>query len=256
MAIIALKAWYLERYEPIREVVKRPHDLRLNKNSLLKTGLRADFLEERLDVQSTVWFQRYLEGEAVEFYIEGSGGYAIANIDLVSHEIYFVKQDVSARLDPTIYLCFQSEYEPARSALAQALERAIAKLGKKSRVPLSLQSSPRPADGPMRLSSTQLRQIRKCLLLIADTTAIARVGGDEDASLLLGSNTCVELGFALQTKRPGEILLVSMERPNLRGTMPFDLPNHQQLQYGTAKDLDRSLPQILEMLLQRFNLFV
>jgi len=37
-------------------------------------------------------FQRYLEGEIVEFYIEGSGGYAISNIDLISHEIYFTKQ--------------------------------------------------------------------------------------------------------------------------------------------------------------------
>ena len=30
------------------------------------------------------------------FYIEGSGGYTISNIDLVSHEIYFTKQDVMA----------------------------------------------------------------------------------------------------------------------------------------------------------------
>lgn len=44
MAIIALKAWYLQEYEPIKEL-KRPHDLRLSKNSLLKSGLRADFLK-------------------------------------------------------------------------------------------------------------------------------------------------------------------------------------------------------------------
>jgi len=46
MAIIALKAWYLSDYEPIRELESRPHDLRLAKNSLLKSALRADFLED------------------------------------------------------------------------------------------------------------------------------------------------------------------------------------------------------------------
>ena len=46
MAIIALKAWYLDKYEPLQELEKRQHDLRLNKNSLLKSALRADFLED------------------------------------------------------------------------------------------------------------------------------------------------------------------------------------------------------------------
>ena len=67
MAIIALKAWYLEQYEPIRELEKRPHDLRLSKNSLLKSGLRADFLEDSDEVKKSTWFQRYLQGEIVEF---------------------------------------------------------------------------------------------------------------------------------------------------------------------------------------------
>jgi hypothetical protein len=44
MAIIALKAWYLEQYEPVSELEKRPYDLRLSRNSLLKSGLRGRFL--------------------------------------------------------------------------------------------------------------------------------------------------------------------------------------------------------------------
>ncbi|MGB6013174.1 MAG: hypothetical protein WBG32_00450, partial [Nodosilinea sp.] len=99
MAIIALKAWYLEAYEPVRDLEKRPHDLRLSKNSLLKSALRADFLDDSADVKQSAWFQRYLDGETVEFYVEGSGGYAIANIDLTSHEVYFTKLEVMAHLD-------------------------------------------------------------------------------------------------------------------------------------------------------------
>ena len=61
MAITALKAWYLEEYEPIRELEKRPHDLRLSKNSLLKSGLRADFLEDSDAVKQSAWFQHLVD---------------------------------------------------------------------------------------------------------------------------------------------------------------------------------------------------
>ncbi|MEA5536247.1 hypothetical protein [Crocosphaera sp. XPORK-15E] len=40
------------------------------------------------------------QGEAVEFYIEGSGGYIIANLDLVSQEMYLSKQGITATLEP------------------------------------------------------------------------------------------------------------------------------------------------------------
>ena len=71
MAIIALKAWYLEQYEPIKQVIKRPCTLRLSRNSLLKTGLRADVLDDRLEVEVSEWFQQYLNGKTIEFYIQG-----------------------------------------------------------------------------------------------------------------------------------------------------------------------------------------
>lgn len=256
MAIIALRAWYIEEYEPIREIIKRPHDLRLSRNSLLKSGLRVDFLDESQDVQSSNWFQRYLEGETVEFYVEGSGSYIVSNVDLVSHEIYFTKQETSAWLDPIIYYCYQSEYAPAHEALQTALEQALNKLNKKSRLALSLETSIRPREAPMRLSSTQLRQIRKCLLFIADGTPITQITDEKTTQLLLPSpNTCIEIGYALQAKRSGQILLVQMQRPDLSGKYPFDLPNHQQLSFKTATEVSKVLPRVLETLLQRFNLW-
>ena len=70
MAIIALKAWYLQDYEPIQELELRPHNLRLIKNSLLKSGLRADFLEDSAEVKQSTWFQRYLDGELLSFTLK------------------------------------------------------------------------------------------------------------------------------------------------------------------------------------------
>ncbi|MDY6781532.1 MAG: hypothetical protein SW833_03090 [Cyanobacteriota bacterium] len=249
MAIIALKAWYLEQYEPISQIVERPHDLRLSKNSLLKAGLRADFLDDRAVVETSSWFGRYLEGETIEFYIEGSGGYAISNIDLVSHEIYFTKQDVSAFGDPAIYFSQQTEFPQASETIGEVLEIAVQKLNARSRLPLTLELAQRPKNAPLRLSSSQLRKIRKSLLFIADGTAIARAQEDK---LLLSPNVCVELGYALENKRSAQILLVREER--LAGQLPFDLVGHQQLSFTTADELQKTLPEVIETLLSRFKL--
>ena len=254
MAIIALKAWYLKQYEPIREVVKRPHDLRLSRSSLLKTGLRADFLDDSQAIQESNWFELYLEGKVIEFYIEGSGSYAISNIDLISHEIYFTKQETLASLEPIIFLSAQSEYAAASEALRSVLSNTLDTLNKKSRLPLSLEAALRPADGPMRLSDTQLRKIRKSLVFVADATPVAQLA-TENPQLLPSPNVCVEIGYALQSKRPGQILLASMKRKDLSGQKPFDLPQYQQLQFKNLSELKQTLPDLLEALLGRFNLF-
>lgn len=254
MAIIALKAWYLQQYEPIKELEKRPHDLRLSKNSLLKSGLRADFLEDSQDVKNSEWFERYLEGETVEFYIEGSGGYAISNIDLISHEIYFTKLEVMAQLEPIIFLSSQSEYAISSNALRDALCETIDSFNQRSRIPLILEESRRPTGEPMRLNSTQMRKIRKSLLFIADGTPVARIEGENTPLLIPSPNVCVEIGYALTAKRREQILLVKMERKDLPGQFPFDLPNYQQLVFNKPNELKSSLPTVLETLLQRFNL--
>lgn len=255
MAIIPLKAWYLKDYEPIQELEKRPHDLRLNRNSLLKSALRADFLEESQEVKQSAWFQRYLEGESVEFYVEGSGGYTIANIDLSSHEIYFTKQTVMAQLEPTIFLCYQTEYAASSEALRDGLQHSLETLNPRSRLPLTLVESQRPQDAPLRLSRTMMRSIRQSLLFIADSTVIARTEGKENYQLIPSPNVCIEIGYALQSKRSEQILLVQMERGDLSGELPFDLPNYQFLRFQAVTELPQVLPQLLETQLKRFNLF-
>lgn len=253
MAIIALKAWYLQTYEPIKELEKRPHDLRLSKNSLLKSGLRADFLDDSQDVKHSNWFERYLEGDTVEFYIEGSGGYAISNIDLISHEIYFTKQEVMAHLEPMVFLSYQTEYNTSSEALRHAVSETLDTFNQRSRVPLTLELSQRPIGEPIRINSTQMRKIRKSLVFIADGTPIAKIEGEKPL-LIPSPNVCVEVGYALTAKRTEQILLVQMERQDLRGQFPFDLPNYQQLLFQKPDDLLQTLPSVLEVLLQRFNL--
>jgi hypothetical protein len=254
MAIIALKAWYLQEYEPIRELEKRPHDLRLSKNSLLKSGLRADFLEDSEAVKRSLWFQRYLEGETVEFYIEGSGGYSISNIDLISHEIYFTKQEVMAHLEPVIFFAYQSEYAESSDILREELQTCLDKLNSKSRLPLTLKESNRLTEGPVRLNSTLMRSIRQCLLFLADGTPIAQIP-DTPVQLIPSPKVCVEVGYALQCKRPEQILLAQMERSDMPGQFPFDLPNQSRLIFKDKSQLRKILLSAMQTQLQRFNLF-
>ncbi|MBV8883678.1 MAG: hypothetical protein JO235_06715 [Chroococcidiopsidaceae cyanobacterium CP_BM_RX_35] len=255
MAIIALKAWYIQNYEPLQELEKRPQDLRLSRNSLLKSGLRADFLEDAQAVKQSAWFQHYLEGENVEFYIEGSGGYTISNIDLSSHEIYFTKQTVMAQLEPMIFLCYQTEYAASSEALRDGLRHSLETLNPRSRLPLTLVESLRSNDEPLRLNRTMMRNIRKSLLFIADSTPIAGIEAKENLQLIPSPNVCIEIGYAMQSKRTEQILLAQMERSDLQGQFPFDLPNYQSLRFKNTKELNKTFPKLIETQLKRFNLF-
>ncbi|WP_353930503.1 hypothetical protein WJM97_19870 [Okeanomitos corallinicola TIOX110] len=255
MSIIALRAWYLQDYEPISELENRPPDIRLSKKSLLKSGLRADFLEDSDEVKASTWFKRYLEGENIEFYIEGSGGYCVANIDLISHEIYLTKQTLLAQLEPTIFFSYQTEYAAASDLIREQLRASLEILNSKSRLPLTLVESSRPSHAPLRLNRTMMRKIKRSLLFIADTTPITAVEGKEASQLIPSPNVCVEIGYALESKRSEQILLMYQQRPELEGEFPFDLPMQQILQFSDGDELNKTLTLTLENQLARFKLF-
>jgi hypothetical protein len=255
MSIIALRAWYLQDYEPITELEKRPPDIRFSKKSLLKSGLRADFLEDSDEVKASTWFRRYLEGENIEFYIEGSGGYCVANIDLISHEIYLTKQSLLAQLEPTIFFCYQTEYAKSSDLLREQLQESLQILNGKSRLPLILIESSRPSHAPLRLNRTMMRKIRKSLLFIADTTPITSIDGKETCQLIPSPNVCVEIGYAMENKRSEQIVLGQMQRPELEGQFPFDLPTQQILQFRDGAELNKILTVTMENQLARFKLF-
>ncbi|MEM8830092.1 MAG: hypothetical protein AAGE96_12145 [Cyanobacteria bacterium P01_G01_bin.19] len=255
MAIIALKAWYLAKYEPIKEVIKKPCTLRLSRNSLLKTGLRTDFLDDRFEVESSDWFELYLGNKTVEFYIEGSGSYVVSNVDLVSQEIYFTKSNSISGLEPIIYYSPQHYYQPANKAISNILSNTITKIAERSRIPLSLEIAPNSVDSPLRFSNSQFRKINKSLLLIADVTPVEAIAREKESSLLVDPSVCLELGYGIQNKDDGQILLVKMERSDLTGVEPFDVANYRQLSFQDEKQLGKTLPTLIDTLLQRYSLF-
>ncbi len=93
------------------------------------------------------------------------------------------------------------------------------------------------------------------MLLIADVTPVSSISGADRSELLIDSNVCVELGYGIQTKDHGQILLLNMERSDLTGVIPFDMAGYKQLSFTNKSQLAKSLPKLLETLLQRYSLF-
>ncbi|NJK59758.1 MAG: hypothetical protein HC918_05215 [Oscillatoriales cyanobacterium SM2_1_8] len=239
MAIVPLRAWYVPEYEPVAVLERRPHDLRLAKNSLLKSALRADFLDESAAVRQSLWFERYLSGETVEFYIEGSGSYVVANLNLISHEIYFTKQDSLAHFDPVILFSYQNQRPAVSNTLRELLETSLVELNQGARIPLTLELTHRSDDAPLKLKSALMNRLRRCLLLVADVTPL--LDWDSDPPLPLPSPiVCVEMGYALCVKRSEQIVPVQVG--TAAGMFPFDLPVHDRLA-DTAENLTRRLPE-------------
>ena len=182
-------------------------------------------------------------------------GYCVANIDLISHEIYFTKQALLAQLEPTIFLCSQTEYPPASDALREELHKSLDSLNLRSRQTLTLVEAYRPRNAPIRLNRAMMRKIRRSLLFIADTTPIASISGKESNQLIPSPNVCVEIGYAIESKRSEQILLAQMQHPDFEGEFPFDLPTQQIVQFQDSAELGKMLTGAIATQLARFKLF-
>ncbi len=248
MAIIVLRAWYLDSVLSASQVQQRAPDLRLSRTGLLKTAMRADFLDDVEQVKASVWWQRYLEGELVEFYIEGSGAYSISNLDLISREIYFNKRAALSITEPAIYFCGQSEYPDSSATLYRALQAVVETLNHNHKpvVPLQLQGSlPGESETPL-IDAALIRKLKHALLVVADVTPVQVNGRGRP---LPSPQVCLELGYALQSKRPEQLLLVQLPRDGIEGSFPFEVEGSSFLKIGDPQHLvDQLEAEILRQL--------
>ncbi len=253
MAIIVLRAWYLDTVLAASQVQTAEPDLRLSRTGLLKTGMRADFLDDVERVKRSRWFERYLEGELIEFYIEGSGAYSISNLDLISREMYFNKRATLVHRTPTLFFCGQTIYPESSQMIADALAQIVDTVNRKHDpiVPLELEQSMEVAQG-VAIDAALIRKIKQSLIVVADVTPIA-VLEDPFPYPLPSPQVSLEIGYALQTKDPEDIMLVQLQRGQRNGRVPFEIESSP---YVTAKDQkhiqSQLLPQVLRQL-QRAN---
>ena len=158
-----------------------------------------------------------------------------------------------AHLEPTIFLCYQTEFAESSELLRQELTGLLERVNQRSRLPLTLEESHRLTEGATRLNSTLMQKIRKSLIFIADATPILQFEATPPQPIP-SPKVCVEVGYALQCKRPEQLLLAQMDRATINGQFPFDLPSQNRLLFRNKTDLHKVLPPALETQLQRFNL--
>jgi len=81
-------------------------------------------------------------------------------------------------------------------------------------------------DGAVRIDVAIQERIRCCNVFVADVTPVAADG----ERLRLNDNVLVEVGYALASKDPGQIVLVALERDIEVGRkVAFDIANIQRL---------------------------
>jgi hypothetical protein len=250
MAIIVLKAWYLDSVLSASQAQQKAPDLRLSRTGLLKTAMRADFLDDVEQVKASLWWQRYLEGELVEFYIEGSGAYSISNLDLISREIYFNKRATLSMTEPTIYFCGQSDYPDSSTTLQRTLQAVVETINRKHKppVPLQLQGSPLSKAETVIIDAALIRKLKHALLVVADVTPVQVNGYGRP---LPSPQVCLELGYALQSKRPEQLLLVQMPRDGVEGSFPFEVEGSSLLKIADPRRLSDQLGSEIARQLER-----
>ncbi len=255
MAIIVLKAWYLESALSAAQVQHKPPDLRLSRTNLLKTGMRADLLDDLDEVMASRWYERYQEGELVEFYIEGSGAYSISNLDLISREMYFNKRNTLSLIEPVLFFCGQGQYPSASESIRATLSKLVDSINRNRQpiTPLLFEQSLPVEDGITPIDAALIRKLKMAVLVVADVTPVAML--QEPISQVIPSpQVCVEVGYALRVRKPEEVLLVQMLRQDMTGRFPFEVEESQYLLVKDAKDLQTQLSTQVSRQLQRAKL--
>jgi hypothetical protein len=250
--MLIVKAWYLDRPLLPADVEALPPTLRLSKKSLLKAAFRGFFVDDAETVYPSAWFRSFLAGEKVEFYLEGSGTYELANMDLVSREVYLVRAETPPASPPLIFFSTQTEYPEASDQIGRVLAQTVTQMNATYRLgqKIRIERPHRLPDGTVRLDTDVRRLIRQSLLVIADTTLITSVQGKGYPS----PNVCLEVGYALVSKKPYQIKLVELPPPAQEAIFPFSISDELRLMPQDEADLAQQLAAALTDVLKRFRL--
>lgn len=237
--------------------------LLLIKKSILKLGYRAFAFNDREAIEKQAWYPLFLLGEEVRFYIDGSGVYRLVNCDLTENELYFERLNVPIGHKPWIFYSWQSDFNPSRSAIKDALTEAIEHINGtlSPRQKLELVESTRPEDGAKNIVDAIQDNLNKCMLAVFDITNVAPVKPPEaqakanidgskptdDPKAYPNPNVVFELSYALSRKGSNQIVLAKHGRkesfPNDR--VPFDIEHNRRIDFVKPAKLKADFKGVL-----------
>lgn len=245
--------WHIETSVfDLEDVSKNDPDLRLIKKSVLKKGYRAHFTNDQKEIEKAEFYKSYLLGINQLFYIKGSGVYILANIDLTDNELYFEKYNLPTGYDPSIFYSWQSDYNPSRSHIKDAIANTIDDINDNHSPTSEIQiiESTRLEDGSDDIVEAIKRNIDRSLLCVFDITNVATVSEKDSNDLVKvypNANVVFEMSYALQRKRGSQIILVKKKRDDFSiDEVPFDFSRNRHLPYKKPSNLSNALDEIVK----------
>ena len=191
------------------------------------------------------------------FYIDGSGIYKLANIDLTENEFYFEKDNLPVGYKPDIFYSWQSDFNQSRNHIRDGINHVINEINdnRNPKKPLEMVESTRPEDGAEDILIAIKKNIDFSLISIFDITNVASIPQDnENTKYYPNANVVFELSYALQRKRSDQIIIVKKNRDDFpNNEVPFDFRQNRRLEYGQPAQMRTNLRQIILEQLERIG---
>lgn len=152
----------------------------------------------------------------------------------------------------TVFYAWQSECKPARNRLGEAIDAVFGDLNKLEGLvrPLKLVQAAEEGDGAVRIDQQLLDRVKKADFFLGDVTPVFAY----ERRLRANDNVLVEVGYALASKPPEQIILVAMERNDLAQGNPqfaFDIKTVRRHDWPSKEKLKDILRAELEAGLRR-----
>lgn len=233
-------------------------DVQIIKKSILKNGYRAFLLDNKDVVETKQWYLDFLIGNEIKVYIDGSGIYKIANIDLSDNEIYFEKLNIPIGYKPWIFFSWQSDYNGSRTIIKEVLDEICAdiNLNCNPKQNIEIVAPLRDEDGAGNIIDRLKKNIDLSLMIISDVTNVGQIT-DEQSTIVKNipnPNVIFELSYGFTRKRTDQIIVVKRKRTELNpDTLPFDFAQNRVTEFTSKSDLKNKLESIIKGYLKRIN---
>jgi hypothetical protein len=161
--------------------------------------------------------------------------------------------DIQKRSSIDVFFAWQSEYKPSRNAIDSALKKVVDEVNRLGGLsyPLRIVQATEPGEGAIRIDVALQAKIGKADFFVGDLTPVYAYG----ERLRVNENVLVEVGFALASKEPSEIVLVAMKRDEVPGDAAnakptFDIAHVRRHEFRTKDELRSRLKTELQAVLK------
>ena len=142
----------------------------------------------------------------------------------------------------SVFYAWQSEFKRSRNMIGEVLPAVLDELNKLDDIvrPLERTMATDAGDGAVRIDQQLLDRVKGAEFFVGDTTPVSREGH----RLRVNDNVLVETGYALASKAPDQIILLSMKRDDFAEGNPqvaFDIAMVRRHEFDSKDSLRRRL---------------